>query len=172
MAEPPPLPPPSATDILIAELSSLGAGFNPPAGSHRIDEVERELGISFPTGVREFYLRSDGIILDNEWLWDFYSLAAMVERRVQRLAVRRFLVLDDGRRIPYSDLVFFCDVLFDASAYLFHGNPLDPEFGQFYGEGGGEGWVVAKSFDEFVRVFVAEHGEILMGLGKHVEGGK
>ena len=172
MAEPPPLPPPTATDILIGELSSLGAGFNPPADSRRIDEVEAELGVSFPVGVREFYLRCDGITGDIEWFWEFYSLDAMVERKVQRQVVRPFLVLDDGSRIPYSDLVFFCDMMLEASTYIFHGNPSDPRFGQFYADGCADGWMVAESFDEFVRVFVAEHDEILMGFGNTVTEGK
>lgn len=172
MAEPPPLPPPTATDILIGELSSLGAGFNPPADSRRIDEVEEELGVSFPAGVREFYLRCDGITGDIEWFWEFFPLVALMERTVQRRS-HPFFILEDGSRIPYTDLVCFCDVLIDAPTYVFHGNPLDPRFGRFYADCTvSEGWPVADTFDEFVRVFVAEHGDILMGLRNTVTEGK
>ena len=171
MAEPPPLPPPTATGILIGELSSLGAGFNPPADSRRIDEVEEDLGVSFPAGVREFYLRCDGITGDIEWFWDFFPLATLMERTVRR-RTHPFFILEDGSRIPYADLVCFCDVLIDAPTYVFHGNPLDPRFGQFYADGCADGWMVAESFDDFVRVFVAEHGDILMGFGNTVTEGK
>jgi len=161
MAEPPPLP--SSTDLLIRELSSLGAGFHPPVDHHRINEVVASLGVSFPAGVREFYLRCDGIGGDLEWFWDFFPLATLVERTLGR-RTRSFFILDDGSRIPYADLVCFCDVLIDAPTYLFHGNPLESGFGQFYADGAGDGWLVARSFDEFVRVFAAEHDEILLGF--------
>ncbi|WAC18727.1 SMI1/KNR4 family protein [Luteolibacter sp. SL250] len=172
MAEPLSLPHPTATDILIGKLSSLGAGFNPPADSRRIDEIEAKLGVSFPAGVREFYLRCDGITGDIEWFWDFFPLATLVERTVERRS-HPFFILEDGSRIPYADLVCFCDVMIDAPTYVFHGNPLDPRFGQFYADSTvSEGWPVAGSFDEFVRVFVAEHDEILMGFGKTASEGK
>lgn len=154
----------SSTDILIEKLSSLQATFNLPTGSRRIDDTEIALSASFPAGIRDFYLRCDGIGEPTEqWWWDFFTLSTIVERTNQRRA-HPTLALEDGSSIPYTDLVCFCDVLIDAPTYLFHANPHDPKFGHFYADSHGEGWLVAESYEEFVQVFSAEHDEILLGM--------
>jgi hypothetical protein len=152
----------NATSVIIEKLIALGANTRRPANQSQIMDVERQLGCSFPDGVKEFYRSCDGVDhATTKWIWDFFSLERVVERTVERRRDEHLLI-SSGANLSYSSLICFCDVLIDAPTYLFFGKAADERFGHFFADQGGTGWHVADSYEGFAEIFVAEHDEILL----------
>jgi hypothetical protein len=120
--------------IIIEKLIALGASTRQPATQTQITEVERQLGCSFPAGVKDFYQTCDGVDhATADWIWDFFSLERVVERTIERRRSEHLLI-SSGARLSYNDLICFCDVLIDAPTYLFFGKPADERFGHFFAD--------------------------------------
>lgn len=154
----------NATDDLLAKLIELKAILLPPPSEEEVTNAEKVLESRFPDGIREFYRCCNGVqemTVDDRW--DFYSLERMVDR-TRACREQDSLVLDGGEILPFSDLVCFCDVLIELNSYLFCGNPESSHFGKFYGNTQNLGWFVANSYEEFVRVFLQQHGELILGV--------
>jgi len=152
----------NSTDALLEKLIALGATLRPPATGMEIAECERTLRCEFPDAVRDFYRRCDGVgDATADWIWDFFSLERAIERTVGGRS-EPTLAIDDGAKLRYADLVCFCDVLIDAPTYLFCGNRAHERFCSFFADLGGDGWFVAKSYDDFVHVFIAENDSVLL----------
>jgi SMI1 / KNR4 family (SUKH-1) len=158
----------NTTQKLQTKLVVLGASLNPPRKGNKITEVESSLGCLFPAGIKEFYSNCDGV--DNatsQWIWDFFSLDRLTQRTKER-RLHSNLRLAKEEKIPYNDLVCFCDVLIDAPTYLFYATPNKDKYGYFYADQGHEGWLVADCYEKFVDIFIAQNDDILL-MGKHYE---
>ena len=152
----------NAAQLLVDKLLSLGATLNNPATSAEITTAESTLQCRFPDGIHDFFVVCDGVSdATSDWIWDFFSLNALVERTAERRKAEYFLT-DSDERLAYRDLVAFCDVLIDAPTYLFCGNPSNPKFGKFYADQGCDGWKVADSFEDFVQLFLSRNDDVLL----------
>lgn len=147
-----------------AELRRIGAFSRPPATQGSVADAERRLGLRLPLDMAEFYLLGDGIEHPT-WpqLWDFFPLAKL----------SRYLGADPSATLPMLDpreeplaaasLVHFADALMAAPDYLFEGDPASPRYGQCFACLGGQAWLAARSFAEFVAAFVADSDDALLG---------
>lgn len=152
----------NATDDVLAKLIELKATLLPPPSEEEVTATAKALGISLPSGIRDFYRCCDGVKqITGDLYWDFYSLERMRNRTVI-YRQQEALVLDGGEVLPYSDLVCFCDVAIELNTYLFCGNPQNSNFGKFYGNTEKLGWFVADSYEAFADVFLQQHGELLL----------
>lgn len=150
------------TDILLDKVVALGATLRPPAMERQIGKAEHALQCEFPEGIRDFYRRCDGVgHPTSERMWDFYSLDRLVESTLQKRSAS-VLTLDAAEELPYASLVCFCDVLIGAPTYLFCATRGDSKFGSFFADQAGQGWLVASSYEDFVRVYVAQHDNVLL----------
>src|SRR5688500_14638147 len=101
----------NSTSALMAKLVELGASLRPPASLESITETERVLRTGFPVGVLDFYGSCNGVQdSTSERIWDFFSLETMIERTLQRRE-QDYLLINKAEKLPYLDLVCFCDVL-------------------------------------------------------------
>src|ERR1051326_3602758 len=70
----------NATSVIVGKLIVLGANTRQAATQSQIIKVERQLGCSFPAGVKDFYQACDGVDhATADWIWDFFSLERVVE---------------------------------------------------------------------------------------------
>lgn len=148
-----------STSALIAKLVELGATLRPPASEDAINKAQTMVGSEFPAGIVEFYRACDGVQnATSKQIWDFFSLQTLVQRTLERRE-REYLLVDEDKKVPSRELVCFCDVLIDAPTYVFSART-----GQFYGDQGGTGWLVADSYEEFVQVFLSRNDDALLLL--------
>ena len=152
----------NSTEALLAKLLELRATLRPAPSAEAVATAEETLESRFPDGVRDFYRCCDGVEdATAEWIWDFFSLQRMIERTLDRRE-NESLLLYGGERLPYRNLVCFCDVLIDAPTYLFCGDRDSSNYGRFYADQGETGWLVAGSYEEFVEVFLLQNADILL----------
>jgi hypothetical protein len=152
----------NSTEKLLAKLLELRATLRAAPSSEAVAKAETTLESRFPDGVRDFYRCCDGVEdATAEWIWDFFSLQRMIERTLERRE-NESLLLNKGERLPYRNLVCFCDVLIDAPTYLFCGDRDSRNYGRFYADQGQTGWLVAGSYGDFVDVFLLHHSDVLL----------
>jgi hypothetical protein len=147
---------------LLDELIRLGGVPRPPATVAMIEATEQRLSTRLPPGMADFYLLCDGLETPTtEQIWDFFALANL-ERSTYRNADKHLSLYTEPNKFLNRSLVGICDVLIDLPTYVFCADADDSNYGHFFADQDGQGWLVASSFDEFIEVFLRDNGTTLL----------
>ena len=149
---------------LLRKLSPEFGGEEEPAFSVvSIAQQELRIGHPLPDELREFYLSVGGFYFP-EWMWCFFSLRDVLAYSDYRHRQDTLITTRTGDVLNSRYLFIIADVLIDCPSYWIYLDENSPNYGAVFSDGDEPAWQAASSFDAFVELFAADHGELYIGF--------